>query len=69
MSGALGISTRWRDRGSRTTDKHLILCLRCSVDSFQANTGAKGNCGSMIRAVNEELLSKGDVLEVSGPEE
>jgi len=69
MSSTLSISTRWGDSGGSATYKHLILCLCCSVNSFQANTGAKRNCGPIIHAVNEELLSKGDILEVSGPEE
>jgi hypothetical protein len=69
MASALDISTRWGDRSGSATYEHLILCLCCSVDSFQANTGAEGNRGPMIHAVDQELFSKGDILEVSGPEE
>jgi hypothetical protein len=69
MSSALDITTRWGDRGGSATYKHFILCLCCSINSFQANTGAKRNCGPIIHAVNEELLGEGDILEVGGPEE
>jgi len=69
MSTTLGISARRGNSSSSTTYKHLIPCLRLSVDSFQANTRAKGNRRAMVHASDEKSVGESDVLEIGCPEE
>jgi hypothetical protein len=69
VSGTLDISACGRDSRRSAIYKHLTLRRSSSVHGPEADSRTNSNHGSLICACYGEMFSKGDVLEVSRPEE